>query len=70
MEVVREGAAVGKLVLGICNGAQILVESGLVPGTDGRAQPTGGLRAECAGGKFRSTHVHVKLVMPPARCRC
>jgi phosphoribosylformylglycinamidine synthase I len=30
MEAVREGAATGKLVLGICNGAQILLEAGLV----------------------------------------
>lgn len=30
MEAVREGAAAGKLVLGICNGAQILFEAGLV----------------------------------------
>ena len=31
MEGVREGAAAGKLVLGICNGAQILLEAGLAP---------------------------------------
>lgn len=33
LDVLREAAASGKPVLGICNGAQILVESGLVPGT-------------------------------------
>ena len=32
MESVREFAAVGGLVLGICNGFQILCESGLLPG--------------------------------------
>ena len=32
---VKIEAAAGKPVLGICNGAQILVESGLVPGLDG-----------------------------------
>lgn len=32
MDVVFEEAAHGKPVLGICNGAQILLESGLVPG--------------------------------------
>lgn len=33
MEDVKAHAAAGKLVLGICNGAQIGAESGLVPGT-------------------------------------
>jgi phosphoribosylformylglycinamidine synthase len=32
MDVIAEQAALGKPVLGICNGAQILVEAGLVPG--------------------------------------
>jgi len=32
MDCIIEQAAAGKPVLGICNGAQILVESGLVPG--------------------------------------
>ncbi|MFH1742398.1 MAG: phosphoribosylformylglycinamidine synthase I [bacterium] len=32
MEVVAEEAARGKPILGICNGAQILLETGLVPG--------------------------------------
>ncbi len=39
MDTVREMAAEGKPVLGICNGAQILVESGLVPGfTPGKVE--------------------------------
>lgn len=32
MLAIKEQAALGKPILGICNGAQILVESGLVPG--------------------------------------
>ena len=36
MDRVAEQAAAGKPVLGICNGAQILVESGLVPGLANR----------------------------------
>lgn len=35
LEVLAEAAAAGRPVLGICNGAQVLVEAGLVPG-DGR----------------------------------
>lgn len=38
MDVIKEEAARGKPVIGICNGAQILVESGLIPGCSGRFQ--------------------------------
>jgi len=34
MTLIKEQNALGKPVLGICNGAQILVQSGLVPGLD------------------------------------
>lgn len=34
MERIKEEAAKGKVVIGICNGAQVLVERGLVPGYD------------------------------------
>lgn len=79
MTVVRDGAAAGKLVLGICNGAQVLLESGLVPGfgTDAGARnggrhhemrPQAGFAKNAPRGKFRSTHVYVKLATPPGRC--
>jgi phosphoribosylformylglycinamidine (FGAM) synthase-like amidotransferase family enzyme len=32
MNIIKEQAALGKPVIGICNGCQVLVESGLVPG--------------------------------------
>lgn len=35
MKAIKTQAELGKPVLGICNGAQILVESGLIPGVDG-----------------------------------
>jgi phosphoribosylformylglycinamidine synthase len=63
---VREAAAAGKPVIGICNGAQILLEAGLVPALDGetgRAQAAFARNAPL--GKYRSTHVHVKLALPP-----
>src|SRR5262249_51022842 len=34
VEVLAEQAEMGKPVLGICNGAQVLVEAGLVPGSE------------------------------------
>lgn len=34
MQVIKEQSELGKPVLGICNGAQILVETGLVPGLE------------------------------------
>jgi len=37
LDVVAAAAEAGKPVLGICNGAQVLVEAGLVPGTGGGA---------------------------------
>lgn len=36
MKIIQQESEAGKPVLGICNGAQILVESGLVPGLDGQ----------------------------------
>ena len=68
MTVVREGAAVGKPVLGICNGAQILLESGLAPGLDGATVAQAGFTRNAPHGKYRSTHVYVKLSIPPERC--
>ena len=40
MDSVIEGAQRGNLVFGICNGAQILLEAGLVPGTGAIRRPT------------------------------
>ncbi|GAC1547147.1 MAG: hypothetical protein NVS3B16_18820 [Vulcanimicrobiaceae bacterium] len=68
MLAVREGAAAGKPVLGICNGAQILLESGLAPALDGAVRVQAGFAPNAAGGRFRSTHVYVKLAIPPERC--
>jgi phosphoribosylformylglycinamidine synthase subunit PurQ / glutaminase len=69
MLAVREAAEAGKPVLGICNGAQVLLESGLVPALDGRtARPQAAFAKNAPLGKYRSTHVHVKLAIPPERC--
>ena len=57
MESVRKFAAGGGLVLGICNGFQILCESGLLPGrSDAQRRPQVRLQAGAgAGGKCRDS---------------
>lgn len=62
MEPIIAGAAAGKFVLGICNGAQILLESGLVPGTGPIHRPTAAF-APNATGRFMAVHVHVRLAV-------
>jgi phosphoribosylformylglycinamidine synthase len=69
MTAVREGAEAGKPVLGICNGAQILLESGLAPGFDGVTHAQAGFTRNAPHGKYRSTHVYVRLNVPASRCR-
>jgi phosphoribosylformylglycinamidine synthase I len=66
IDPVIEAASAGKFVLGICNGAQILAEAGLVPGTGPLRRPTAAF-APNASGRFQSVHVHVKLVVAPER---
>jgi phosphoribosylformylglycinamidine synthase len=66
MDHVIEGAQKGKLVLGICNGAQILLEAGLVPGTGEIRRPTAAFTRN-AQRHFVSKHVHVRLAVDPAR---
>jgi len=68
MTAVRAGAEAGLPILGICNGAQILLESGLVPALDGRLRAQAGFARNAPQGRYRSTHVHVKLAIPPERC--
>ena len=68
MDAVIEGAQNGKLVLGICNGAQILLEAGLVPGTGGLRRPTAAFTANAPEPHFVCRHVQMKLAIDPQRC--
>lgn len=67
MDYVIEGANAGKLTLGICNGAQILLEAGLVPGTGEVRRPTAAFTRNGPVPHFVCEHVYVKLSIDPAR---
>lgn len=66
-DVVIEAAERGKPVLGICNGAQMLAEAGLVPGTGPIRRPTAAFAPNANGGRFRCVHTYVRLSVPPSR---
>ena len=67
MDVVIDAAERGKPVLGICNGAQVLAEAGLVPGTGPVRRPTAAFAPNAHGGRFRCVHTYMKLSVPPSR---
>lgn len=73
MQVIREQSERGKPVLGICNGAQILVETGMVPGFSGypvSVALTNNKRVQAAqvlGTGFYNTWTHLKLASSARR---
>jgi phosphoribosylformylglycinamidine synthase subunit PurQ / glutaminase len=67
MDFVIEAARRGKLVFGICNGAQILLEAGLVPGTGPLRRPTAAFAKNAPEPHFVCRHVYLKLAIDPAR---
>lgn len=69
MDVVIEAAQRGKPVLGICNGAQMLLEAGLIPGTGPVRRPTAAFAGNAHGGRFRCVHTHMRLSVPRSRSR-
>jgi phosphoribosylformylglycinamidine synthase I len=66
-DAIVAAAGAGKYVLGICNGAQILLETGLVPGTGALRRPTAAFTPNRAGGRYLCRHVHVRLAVKPER---
>ena len=68
METVIDAAGNGKLVLGICNGAQILLEAGVIPGTGMKRRATAAFAHNAPGRHFICKHVYVKLAVEPSRC--
>lgn len=67
MDYVIEGASKGKMVLGLCNGAQILLEAGLVPGTGSVRRPTAAFTFNAPQPHFVCRQVYVALVDEPSR---
>ncbi len=68
MDFVIDGSQRGKLVFGICNGAQILLEAGLVPGTGPIRKPTAAFARNGPVAHFVCRHVYMKLAAEPSRC--
>ncbi len=74
LEGVRELAEAGKPVLGVCNGAQVLVEAGLAPGfkTETEMALARNKRiseeGEILGTGFYHTWVYMKSIAPKGRC--
>ena len=67
MDHVIDAAAAGKLVLGICNGAQILLEAGLVPGTGDVRRPTAAFTKNGPVPHFVCMRAYMKLAVDPHR---
>jgi phosphoribosylformylglycinamidine synthase I len=71
LDCLSEQARAGKPVIGICNGAQILLEAGLVPGTeDGRVQMglARNVMPDRDGYYTRWTHVRLTSTRSAATC--
>jgi phosphoribosylformylglycinamidine synthase len=66
-DAIVAAAQAGKFVLGICNGAQILLETGLVPGTGPIRRPTAAFTPNIEGGRYICAHAYVRLAVDPAR---
>lgn len=65
MDYVIAAAEQGKLVFGVCNGAQILLEAGLVPGTGAVRRPTAAFTHNAPVPHFVCRHVYMKLAIDP-----
>jgi phosphoribosylformylglycinamidine synthase subunit PurQ / glutaminase len=68
MDTIVDGAGKGKMVLGICNGAQILLEAGLAPGTGEARRATAAFTHNLPGRHFICRYVRVRLAVEPTRC--
>jgi phosphoribosylformylglycinamidine synthase len=68
IQVITGQAAKGKPVLGICNGAQVLVEAGLVPGLEeGKVEMALAPNSGMGRGGYYCNWVYLKVSCTPAR---
>ncbi len=73
-EVLKEEADKGKVIIGICNGAQILVETGLIPGFDNKGLAIALAWNEMKKGDeiidtgFYNIWIRLKNIAPKGRC--
>lgn len=73
MEYIKEAATAGKPVIGICNGCQVLVETGLIPGLDQNllagavAMNTRVKAGKIIGTGFYHDTVYIQNVAPAGR---
>jgi phosphoribosylformylglycinamidine synthase I len=56
---IRKFVADGRLVMGVCNGFQVLVKAGLLPGIPGAGQPVTLVSND--SGKFECRWIHLKV---------
>jgi len=52
----------GRMIVGVCNGFQILVEAGILPGFSGISQQPEAVLTNNANGNFQCRHVYIKHI--------
>jgi len=73
-EILKQEADKGKVIIGICNGAQILVETGLIPGFDNKSLAIALTWNEMKKGDeiidtgFYNIWIRLKNIAPKGRC--
>jgi len=73
-EILKQEADKGKVIIGICNGAQILVETGLIPGFDNKGLAIALAWNEMKKGDeiidtgFYNIWIRLKNIAPKGRC--
>ena len=66
--LIKKQAQKGKPVLGICNGAQVLVEAGMIPGFSGKVEMALAPNINPLVSGYYCTWVNLKSVQKPGRC--